>query len=83
LATEIARYFPLRERFWFDHLPPHRDRDGIFICGDAHVDTFGFLLTRERVEARALVRGLGLDERDRDHYRALQYLADHPELKNG
>ena len=83
LAIEIARYFPIRERFWFDHLPAHRGRDGSFICGDAHVDSFGALLTREGVEACAMIRGLGLDERDRDHYRALEYLANHPELRNG
>jgi hypothetical protein len=60
LATEIAQYFPIRERFWFDHLPCHVGRNGIFICGDAHVDSFSALLREEDVEAHAIVRGLGL-----------------------
>ena len=81
LATEIATYFPIRERFWFDHLPRQHGRDGIFICGDGHVDSFKALLEAEGVAVIVAIRGLGLDARDNDHYRAREYLANHPELR--
>lgn len=80
-AIEIARYFPLRERFWLDRLEDYCNRDVLFICGDAHVQTFARLLEREGTPCRVLERGIGVNDEDRLWFdQALQYLAGHPEL---
>ena len=82
-AIEIGRYFPIRERFWLDQLQSCRDRGAVFICGDGHIESFGRLLESDGVPYRVVERGIGLNEQDRLFADAVQYLNDHPELRNG
>jgi hypothetical protein len=79
-ATEIARYFPIRERFWLERLNGSRDSDAIFICGDGHIESFGKLLEGSRIPYRIVERGIGITAEDAWFERAKQYLSDHPEL---
>jgi len=83
LAIQMGVYQPRREKFWFEHLPNHARRDGIFICGDAHVDTFGALLTDKGVMSKALHRAVGMADWEKDEQeKILQHLAENPELRN-
>jgi hypothetical protein len=81
-AIEIGRYFPIRERFWLTRLDGCRDVDGIFICGDLHVESFGRLLKQEGIQYRVVERGIGRNEQDEPYYRAMQYFIEHPELSS-
>lgn len=81
-AIEIARYFPIREQFWFEQLHGGRDVDVIFVCGDGHVATFCKLLSENGVDYEIVQRGLGSNERDVEFSGALKYLEEHPELAN-
>ena len=82
-AIQMAVYFPKRERFWFEHLPLHRGDDGIFVCGDAHVESFGALLASQSIQSAALHREIGMaDSEKTDVAQARKYLAEHPELRN-
>ena len=40
-ALSIGKYFERRERFWLQEIADIKDKTVIFVCGDAHVDTFG------------------------------------------
>ncbi|SRR6266851_638731 len=80
-AIELGNYFPIRERLWFDRLGGCRERDAIFICGDAHIGTFTSLLDRERVPHRIVERGIGVTAEEREDFRRIsEYLKNHPEL---
>jgi hypothetical protein len=79
-AIEIARYFPLRERFWLERLGGCRSVVAVFVCGDIHIGSFGRLLETEGVEHAVLKRGIGVSEKDDPYYRAMEYLNEHPEL---
>lgn len=82
-AIEIGRYFPVREWFWLERLNGCRDHDAVFICGDAHIDSFGRLLESKGIQHRVVERGIGLSEEDEWLGAALQYLKEHPELMGG
>jgi hypothetical protein len=79
-AIEIANYFPLREQFWLNRLQGSRDVNAIFVCGDIHVESLSSLLNTEHIPYRIAQRGIGVNEKDEPYYRALAYLAEHPEL---
>lgn len=79
-ATEIARYFPIREAFWLKRLASDLNREVIFVCGDAHVESFGRQLEERAVPYRVFERGIGLTDEDAWFDEALLYLRDHPEL---
>lgn len=82
-AIEMAQYFPKREQFWFRGLAGCREQDAVFVCGDAHIDSFTRLLKSEHVPHRVVERGIGMTEDDRAIDREIvQYLEDHPELRN-
>lgn len=82
-AIEIGRYFPVRENFWLERLNGLLERDGIFICGDGHVDGLSRLLQTRNVPYTTERRGIGLTEEDGWFTVALQHLKEHPELANG
>ncbi len=84
-AILIGRYFPIRERFWLERLSDCRDRAAIFVCGDGHIksESFRRLLACHDIPYKLVKRGVGLTEQDRWIDDALQYLKEHPELKNG
>ena len=79
-AIEIARYFPLRERFWLEQLKDCRSAICILICGDIHLRSFGSLLTSQDISFEIKQRGIGVNEEDRPYYHALEYLDAHPEI---
>lgn len=81
-AIEIGRYFPIRERFWLEQLGGCRDADAIFICGDLHIESFGKILEAEHVPYNVIKRGIGVTPEDARFNRAVEYLAEHPELAN-
>ena len=74
-AIEIARYFPLRERFWLNRLNGCRDAQAIFACGDLHIETFGQILSDNDVQYRIVRRGIGLTPEDERFCQALEYLS--------
>jgi hypothetical protein len=82
-ATEIARYFPLRERFWFERLADHVDSEIAFVCGDAHIEGFVGLLKEKEVSYRVCDRGIGLNDEDKYVFEsAMKYLEQHPEIRD-
>jgi len=79
-AIEIGRYFPVRERFWLERLHGCREVDAIFVCGDLHIETFGKILEHDGALYSVVQRGIGATEEDARFYRAVDYLAKHPQL---
>jgi hypothetical protein len=63
-AIEIARYFPMRERFWFERLSGYHKKDVIFICGDYHVDRFAKLLDKAGITHKTVQREIGVNDED-------------------
>jgi hypothetical protein len=82
-AIEIARYFPLRERFWFEGLADRVDSEIAFVCGDAHVEGFVGLLKEKGIPYRVCDRGIGLNDEDKYVFgNAMKYLEQHPEIRD-
>jgi hypothetical protein len=81
-AILIARYFPIRERFWLTQLGDCRDLAVIFICGDVHIETsvFKSLLAHNHIPFTILERGIGVTDNDEPYYAAIDYLKEHPDL---
>jgi hypothetical protein len=80
-AIELSKYFPLRERFWLKCIESFKDKDVIFVCGEAHVDRFKDLLESESIPCAIAVRGIGVTEKDRHDMKiAEDYLAQHPDV---
>jgi hypothetical protein len=81
-ATEMGRYFPVRERFWLDQLGERWKRDGVFICGNAHIEGFTELLKARGIPFRIVERGIGVTPEEKEDWeRIVEYLKAHPELK--
>jgi hypothetical protein len=74
---EIARFFPMREQFWLNHLSEFREQDVVFICGDFHVDRFAKLLDQAAIPNEIVQRGIGVIEEDA---RRMAYLMDRRRL---
>jgi len=82
-AIEIARYFPMRERFWLDKLVDRADSEIAFVCGDAHIEAFVDLLNERRIPSRLVDRAIGVNDEDRYVLgSALNYLREHPEIRD-
>ncbi len=80
-ATEVAKYWPLREAFWLDQLRDVLEREVVFVCGDAHIESFREVLKRNKVDSDVLHRGIGVSRRDAEFWATvMKYLAAHPEL---
>ena len=80
-AIMIGRYFGIREQFWLARLRECPDGDGIFICGDGHIESFTQLLDANQVVWKVIARRIGfIPGEDDDIQRAKQYLREHPEL---
>ena len=80
-ALSLGKYFERRERFWLKEIADLWEETFIFICGDAHVDTFGKLLEAEGWQVHIAARGIGItDENRRNIADGLRYLEDHPEI---
>jgi hypothetical protein len=82
-AILTARYSPIRERFWFDRLGELRGRDGVFVCGDAHVESFARFLGANQIATNVVARGIGFVPGEGEETReTMKYLSEHPELAN-
>jgi|CZKF01.1.fsa_nt_gi hypothetical protein len=82
-AHEITHQFPKREEFWFGKLQDIIDRDILFVCGWAHIESFSALLTRKEVsfsvwanKIGACLSDLEFDDKVRKH------IKDNPEEFN-
>jgi hypothetical protein len=81
-ATEVAKYWPLREKFWLDQLGDVLDQSVIFICGDAHLESFQQLVAGKAIESQIIARHIGVNQSDDAFWgRVLAYVSAHPELK--
>ena len=83
-AIEIVRYFPLREQYWLERLTDQKHSETAFVCGNAHIESFTDLLTKNGIPSRVVKRGIAVNQED--GYRteiALAYLEKHPELRSG
>jgi hypothetical protein len=69
-SIEMANHFPQREQFWLERLVGY-EGDALFICGDGHVETFGRLLERKRIEYKVVERGIGVTDEDRQRFQEL------------
>jgi hypothetical protein len=81
-AAMMLNYWPLREQYWFERLNHAKDNNAVFVCGEAHVDSFRALLSKKNTESTELSRCIGL-ESDADCARwkaAKSYIATHPEF---
>jgi hypothetical protein len=80
-AIEVANYWPLREAYWLQQMTDVLDKDVIFVCGDAHIESFCELLKRKGVEPQVLHQGIGVSQRDAEFWGGvMRYLKEHPEL---
>jgi hypothetical protein len=81
-ALDIGKYFEVREHFWLDKIADLKEKAVIFVCGDAHIDTFARLLRSDGWEVHVAARGVGgiTDEDLRNIAEGLQYLKEHPEI---
>lgn len=81
-AIEIAKHWPLREKFWLDQLGDMHDMDIIFVCGDAHVDSFRELLKQNGIKSTIVSRHVGVTQSDDEFWnRVMLFLEAHPELR--
>lgn len=82
-AIEMSVYFPIREQFWLERLAGFLGRSVVFVCGNAHIESFGTLLERNRVSHMVVRRGIGgTEEEHRQLERERHYLREHPEIVN-
>lgn len=80
-ALDIGKYFERRERFWLDKIADLREKTVVFVCGDAHVDTFSKILDASGWQVHVAARGIGVTDEDRRNVaEGLQYLKEHPEI---
>lgn len=59
-AHMAAHQYPIREQFWIDMIEDHLNSDVLFVCGDAHIDTFPMLLERKDIAYKVIHRGIGM-----------------------
>lgn len=80
-AIEVAKHWPRREKFWLEQLHDVATRDVIFVCGDAHIESFQKLLKQSGIDSDIVKRHIGVTPYD-DQVRAdtMAYLKEHPEL---
>jgi hypothetical protein len=82
-AIEVAKYWPVREKFWLDQLDDVKHRDLVFVCGDAHIDSFRELLKRNHIDSTVVAQHVGVTPSDDDWWnRTRKYLEVHPELRD-
>lgn len=80
-ATEIVRHWPSREKFWLDQLGDACRKTVIFVCGDAHVESFRALLKQHDIDSSIVKRHIGVTEYDDKFSDAIQtYIQRRPDL---
>jgi len=81
-AEEMVKYWPRRERFWAEKLKEAQDRDVVFVCGDAHVESFRKVLDKNHMSSTVHSRRIGINQADDDSLSGIQaYIEAHPELR--
>jgi hypothetical protein len=82
-ALDIGKYFERREHFWLDKIAGLKEKTVVFVCGDAHVDTFGNRLKAAGWQVHVAAREIGITNEDRRNVaEGLQYLKEHPQILN-
>jgi len=80
-AEEVVKYWPRREQFWAEKLKAVQGKDAIFVCGDAHVDSFQKTLHENGLPSTVHARRIGIGQRDDEWWEKIQsYRKAHPEL---
>jgi hypothetical protein len=59
-GLEIAFDIPIREQYWLNQLKPFLEKDIIFVCGDAHVESFAELLGSQKILSKVVQRKIGM-----------------------
>jgi len=59
-AHMAAHQFPIREQFWIGMIWGHLNSGVLFVCGDAHIDTFPMLLDLKGIAYNVIQRGIGM-----------------------
>jgi len=59
-AHMAAHQFPIREDFWLGKLKNYLETDILFVCGDAHCDTFPMMLEGKGLAHRVIQRSIGM-----------------------
>jgi hypothetical protein len=81
-AEEVVKYWPGREQFWADKLKAFQDKDAVFVCGDAHVESFQKTLDKNGLLSTVHSRRIGINQQDDDWWSGIEaYRKAHPELK--
>jgi hypothetical protein len=82
-AIDVGCYFPVRERFWIERLGELSGHDGIFVCGDGHVKSFGRLLKETGIDSTESARRIGMSDQEVAWCDAVErYWNEHPELRD-
>ena len=80
-ATEVVKYWPLREQFWLDQLHDVVGKDVVFVCGDAHLERFAELSKKHGISSTVVSRHIGLSPFDDEWWNRIQaYVKAHPEV---
>ncbi len=70
----------MRERYWLDSSADVLAEDVLFVCGQAHVESFANLLRSQGVEVTMVAERIGVNgEDDRLIALAQEYLGVHPD----
>jgi hypothetical protein len=59
-AHMVAHQFPVRESFWLSKLKVYLKTDILFVCGDAHCDTFPMMLEQKGLVHCLVQRSIGM-----------------------
>jgi hypothetical protein len=59
-GLEIVFDIPIREQYWLNQLKPFLEKDIIFVCGDAHVESFADLLGSQKILSSVVKRKIGM-----------------------
>ena len=59
-GLEIIFDIPIREQYWLNQLKPFLEKDIIFVCGDAHVESLGELLASKNILSNVIKRKIGM-----------------------
>jgi len=79
-AIEMMIYFPMREGRWLECLTDTSAENVVFICGQAHIESFSELLRSKGIDVTVVKERIGVNpEDDRLMTLAHEYLAAHPD----
>jgi hypothetical protein len=59
-AHMAAHQFPVREGLWLEKIKCNLHKPILFVCGEAHIDTFSMMLHREKIDYKEIARKIGV-----------------------